>query len=556
MPYTNVIRAGEDTVTTTITAPATAAANCKLYLSTDSTTSNALTNGSNTIPATTGTILEPVALTGNSWGFALNNTTPGIAENGFGNSYDAQLPVVDKDSKWAGVPTKGNEVMFQSIPMNQTTTNTNIYYAVSAKDDLAEGTYTGSIVYTAIYEATDIPTGELTLTPTEGTAGDEITLTSSVVPTMADIGAFDIKLVDPDTSTEYTCENTVTSKTNQGNLQAKCNVPELPEAKAYDVTATYNKTGITYTATEQFNYLTPIPPACDTLIPDGPTYMQDFNPSTDKTKMTKEAQYKLIDKRDNKPYCVSLLKDEKVWMTQNLDFDITGEKLTSADTNLVDTTEWTPDHTTIPKDQISTWDDTYTSPRSYDPGGEAGEYIFTSNTTSDDTVYTSLEACIQDSHTASECAHYSSGNYYNWTAAKATNDSSGQASESTSSNDSICPKGWTLPSAQSSASDFGIMLNAQGIISSATSVSYATDGFNNIRIAPLYWVRAGEVSGGVSSRRYKAGNTGHYWSSTTLFLTISGARYAYNAYFDSSYITPRSGGYIRSSGESVRCIAL
>ena len=50
VPYTNVVRAADDTVTTTVNRPSSApASETKLYLSTDSTTNNNLSNGTHLI---------------------------------------------------------------------------------------------------------------------------------------------------------------------------------------------------------------------------------------------------------------------------------------------------------------------------------------------------------------------------------------------------------------------------------------------------------------------------------------------------------------------------
>ena len=54
-------------------------------------------------------------------------------------------------------------------------------------------------------------------------------------------------------------------------------------------------------------------------------------------------QAQLIDIRDDKIYYVAKLADENCWMTQNLDLDIDSNRTyTSADTDLLDNTTWTP----------------------------------------------------------------------------------------------------------------------------------------------------------------------------------------------------------------------
>lgn len=627
VPYTNVIRAGVDQVQTSITAPDSTNAKFGLFVSTDSTTENALKNGTNSIPATSGTFENPVALTGNEWGFALANTTTGLpTPNGFDETYNTPDP--GKNSKWAGVPTQGNEQLIQqNLPMDQSQTTTEVYYAVSAKDDLAEGTYTGTVVYTAMYNASE--TNEMELEPTSGTTDTEITLTTAAVTSMGDPGDVEVKLGDT------ICPNPTASVTAQGLVQIKCTVPELPATGDYTVTAKLDKTGVTYTANQQFAYTKSLifnvyydanggsgVPSTQTYATTGsetdhtftltegtiPTrYGYTFGgwtevqgnqagayspgselylPRTDSegTKHNDITLYaiwvpnsemkfgslsgsgakmqnmtstrcsnvsqgttgRLQDTRDYKIYYVTKLADNKCWMTQNLALEINEHKTyTSSDTNLPDAGSWYPGDeasqstykSTIPYNKLSssTWKNEYNHQYSYNPGDS---YFTTSGTTADETETTSGDP------------HYASGNLYNWTAAKATNDSDSQTAYASSSHDSICPKGWTLPSANSPApSDFGTMLFAQGIISSTTSGSYATDGFNKVRTTPLYWVRAGYVYTGGS--REAAGSIGSYWSSTA-----SSRGFAYYASFISSDIRPRFEGNTRFVGQSVRCIAL
>ena len=142
-----------------------------------------------------------------------------------------------------------------------------------------------------------------------------------------------------------------------------------------------------------------------------------------------------IDQRDGKKYWVTRLADGNVWMTQNLDLEIdTTRTYTHNDTDLgwdtnnFDTNAtWTPDTTNgkynLPVNGTSVpgWSSQNNYPYSADPGDV---YYYTSNSTSDDIKYTSLSNCTSAGHTEGECKHYHAGNYYNWTAAIASNNSS------------------------------------------------------------------------------------------------------------------------------------
>lgn len=76
--------------------------------------------------------------------------------------------------------------------------------------------------------------------------------------------------------------------------------------------------------------------------------------------------------------------------------------------------------------------------------------------------------------------------------------------------------------------------------------SYATDGFNKLRTAPLYYQRFGYVDGG---SLINLGSDGYYWSSTA-----SNTNNAGSLGFNGSGIWP-SGGLSRYYGFSVRCMA-
>ena len=154
-----------------------------------------------------------------------------------------------------------------------------------------------------------------------------------------------------------------------------------------------------------------------------------------KNDLDEEESVQAIDIRDGKQYWVTRLADGNIWMTQNLDFDIdTTRTYTHNDTDLGwDTNNfdanatWTPDTTNgkynlpINGTSVPDWSNQANYPYSADPGDV---YYYTSNSTSDDIKYTSLSACTIAGHTEGECKHYHAGNYYNWTAAIASNNSS------------------------------------------------------------------------------------------------------------------------------------
>ena len=271
-----------------------------------------------------------------------------------------------------------------------------------------------------------------------------------------------------------------------------------------------------------------------------------------------------IDIRDGKQYWVTRLADGNIWMTQNLDFDIDATRTyTHNDTdlgwdpnNFDANATWTPDTTNgkynLPVNGTSVpgWSNQNNYPYSADPGDV---YYYTSNSTSDDIKYTSLSNCTSAGHTEGECGHYHAGNYYNWTAAIASNNSAnannvtGEVAMS-----SICPKGWRLPNASQTDNEyneFGRMFYEAGITAALAngnnSVNYKNGGFNELRSGPYYFVR----SGGVGSNLDGPGVASRYWPGV-----ISGNGSSYTLYFDSSQIAP-SNSLSWGWGRSIRCLA-
>ena len=308
-------------------------------------------------------------------------------------------------------------------------------------------------------------------------------------------------------------------------------------------------------------------------------YMQEVDKW--KNMIALEESVQAIDMRDGKKYWVTKLKDGNIWMTQNLDLDIGGANTAPLNSNNTDISTtasgsgiysagyteqdgvwtWTPVSTAITSNYYisdtsvkpSAWTTTsgYTAPYSAE-GGDT--YYYTSNTTGNDTRYNSLQDCKNASHTEDECKRYFVGNYYNWTAAIASNNSTniGSTVGEIASN-SICPKGWRLPNASQTDNvynEFGRMLYQAEITAKVSagnnSVGYTTGGFNKLRSNPYYLVRSGYIVG--STLTYP-GVGGGYWSSM-----VSSSTYAYSLSFSGTDIYP-ARNYSRYNGRSVRCVA-
>ena len=474
-------------------------------------TTTALTNTNDTtqtIPSLTSTTTSsnfPV----NQWGYSTDYTS------GTGN-FDV-------------LPSLGSTIQLKQTQSPSAADNTAFSIGTRIDTTKVSGTYSNTLTFTAI---TNLPPPEPELTAVspayisaQDTSTKTITLTGTDLDyaTSIQIGSEYCTNITAISSTSVTCE----IGSNQGVLDSTTDFYEAGMSSS-------NPTMQAMTSAISNKTSSPTPIAIS------------INGQTTSTNINYYQETTLADTRDNKTYTIVKQADNNTWMTQNLDLDLaTTTTLTSDNTNLTSTTTWTPERDTIPTGSLSssTWIDDYNHPYSYDPGDE---YYYTSGTTSNDTQYTSLSACTAAGHSESDCKHYHEGNYYNWSAAVASNDTSSHTTAEETMPDSICPKGWRLPQASSSPSEFGTLFYQSGITTSATSSSYTTDGFNNVRTNPLYWVRSGYV---YSGSRYDLGSIGYYWSSAV--NSSSSARYAG---FYSSNIYPRSNNY-RYVGFSVRCVA-
>ncbi len=314
--------------------------------------------------------------------------------------------------------------------------------------------------------------------------------------------------------------------------------------------------------------------------------MQDFGNVNDTNRtailssMVEGTQPPIKDKRDGKTYTIAKLADGNVWMTQNLDLDLqAGVTYTNEDTDIgyntstgtYDTAAWTPTRSTYAATstqthewcQGGTWNSEYNycennnSPESYDPGN-----LYWNTTTSnwddwnayyDSCNYsTSTPSCDESLNPLSTyvsstgTAQYHIGNYYNWAAALATNDSSvfGDDNENWSElvEQSICPAGWTLPRIGDGEDSFQALWEEYGYDEN----NYSFSNISSLTGSPSYFPASGYFDGVL----YDVGGNGTFWSPVA--DGTYGARSA-NFYVD-GHAYP-SDGNNRGDGNSVRCIA-
>lgn len=536
----------------TVSASTNSPSGYKLYLSTVDIDSNIYLDGDNAnntnnkkITKTVGTYDSPIALATSSttpavWGYAIAGL------NNFDPAYNETAP--NDTSKFASLPHLASAQLIHEHDGPANSDPTDIYYGVKANLGISPGTYTATINYTTVSDISSIIGGEAiidpNILPTSYPSNQQVTITTSL-KTFLDLGEITA------TINNQPCINlTVIS---QHPLTLTCQVPAgLPASQSgHDVIVNIPKLGKSYT------------------IPNGlkvlPS-MQSFTNTTCST-LPLNQQYQYIDTRDNKIYYIARLKMNRetgasantaCWMTQNLALDLSAATtLTSDNTDLPSGTSWTPANSTInftgtaQGASVPGWINNDSVPYSANPGDV---YHYTSGSNVDDITYSSLSACTSAGHTADECKHYSAGNYYNFTSAIAMNDSSAYNTRYQTIPQSICPKGWKLPTSMtgpSVAGDLAKLLYANNITDIlATQVSqnvgYTTNGFNNLRTNPLYFLRSGNVSSG---SLFNPGYFGYY-SSSSVYSSLS----YYLLHFSPGGLSSTDYNS-RSSAYSVRCLA-
>ena len=280
-------------------------------------------------------------------------------------------------------------------------------------------------------------------------------------------------------------------------------------------------------------------------------YMQDI--AKWKNELALEESVQAIDARDGKKYWVTKLKDGNIWMTQNLDFDINSN--TTLDSTTTDLSVIYNSST----GQYAEYDTGYT---------ENNGTIYWTPTSSATTInfegtratnwFGSKTAPVSASKTDNtEAGHESLGNYYNWTAAIASNDSS-SLTTSTYNNiasnpqNSICPKGWRLPTIsnqpstiQDSTNEFARLNYLYNGGLTNTDVSLMT--------SPTYFKYAGVIDSKSNNILTTPEGLGLYISSTNYGPSgFYGMQFSPNRILIEEFNVNYDG---KKSGFSIRCVA-
>ena len=579
--------AATDKQTVNVEVETNATSGAKLYLSTANDTNALFKDGDITSSAA------------NVAAAAGTTSLAGLANNTWAYSTD--------DANYQGVPTQGSEALLATIDGATTGTTSGgvisdtvpVYYAAKIDSSLPAGTYSNSVVYSAVVDGGVVTSADLTSITIDGTANDpaemwvnkeNVILVTTNLKTNT-YGTPRVYYTATDPSGYQECDNVVVGSNNDGYMTVTCTT--TPTTEATNVTLHIVPKGEPTTGSAASNNLTGDPFCTDgtynqgtseceagewkwgsftVTLPDitpAPkplmelTYMQEM--TTKGCAVSQEGDTKrLIDYRDGKYYWVAKLADGNCWMTQNLDLDLTaGVELTPEDSDV--SANWDPGATTFTSPSegsgnpsnlnlVESWnlgEYVVSDPDGYGfcSSSSAANYPNCADRFTPVSGMTPMTEAINEGKTPAENisvqdgqydAHFLVGNHYSFQAATA-----GSApSDSGDAPDSICPAGWQLPRYTSSSNaDYLNLLAEYGIGSGS-----GQNPNGELNTAPLYFVRSGYVTPSIHYL-YDAGSYGYYW-----YGRASNSSSGYNLGFVSTTVYPTNNS-LRYFGNSVRCIA-
>lgn len=111
----------------------------------DSDATNALSSGSNTIAASSGTPAAPIVQAANTWGYRVD----GAASFGAGTTEAQSSQAIGSDT-FAGVPVSGSPDTIKTTSAVANDDVTTVWYGVAVDNTQATGSYTDQVTYTAV----------------------------------------------------------------------------------------------------------------------------------------------------------------------------------------------------------------------------------------------------------------------------------------------------------------------------------------------------------------------------------------------------------------------
>ena len=562
------------------------------------------------LTAVGGSASTPAALTDNTWGYAVDKNNIGVPAVWSTLDHSTMSSSTPTNDKFAAVPGVGNEDLIQTTTTGNVPVSTheedlqpgdyttaNIYYGVRGTMAKTSGAYSNTIAYTAVAQAGPQP-GSLSFTPAVYTRDatyetmvwdDTVQILTPVYTNMDDLGTATVTLSGgPQNASGLTCGNPTLS-TVDNLLSVTCTLPQA-YAGEYNVHVALNKFSqefdakytyaVTWDSISAMQEMTtsvcdsqPTPSTTATTVPE--KFLTDLrgggghiNPTTGAYQEAYTGKYR-----------IRKLADGNCWMTENMDLPF-GENTTfySYNTNLTTV----PDSTTSQGGQYGTYTNnngiiSWTPKNKVDTstcitGAAHCSPNTTGPATSDSWCYNNnggpIDTNILNAHNyqGPGCSYGTPGalagksvndndgktqgigTYYNHAAATAQSTTAdGSASYPVDGANSICPKGWRLPT----NGDQGSSTTNKTFAKLMATYGYGEDatGSAAARKFPLSLVYSGHYywSGGYLSQQ---GGYGHWWSSPAYSTT-----HAWDFLVSSSRLIPLDGNN-RTHGFALRCVSL
>ena len=416
---------------------------------------------------------------------------------------------------------------------DDTSVKEEITYGARANVYIPSGSYSGSVVYTALAEASSSSSGEATITPDSTEMIVEttpVTITTSLYTNATDLGEITAYIGTNENEADE-CGNLSWSLEDDTLLVIECEAPtrDLDLTTSYDVWVNVPKYdriykiegGFTYENTMEFwsieNMQEMTPNICawatTPLNTAGKTTAYLDTTGDHQGDTTYVAQRTLYDIRTGTSvsYTIRKLADGNCWMTSNLALPLTAGVEVTASKNDGTTFSWTPI-------------------------GGCG-----TNTNGN---------CAMNGNTRTP---YSNGEYYySWMAATAGTGTTSMTMSSGDAEGSICPAGWKLPTNYvdkdypegGAPKSYSSLLVMYGLPVKSTSSNYVS----TLEGSPLNFVRKGNVyNGTIGMTSY-----GNYWTSTS--HTSLGSHAAYFTY-STTFAYLQNNNY-KINGYQVRCVAI
>ena len=189
------------------------------------------------INSTTATTESPAPLSATSWGFAVPSLNAFTTLGGFNSDYESfyQQNSGEAAGEWAAVPSKSDMVLVQETEA-QGSYDFDIYYGIFVGKDTMAGTYSGTVLYTAIANPVVLSYHGFAVSPNSTdnlSGGHEVMITVQVSPAVDrdDIGDVSVRIG------EGVCENASGTITD-GVLVISCIAPALPPG-TYDIVVSF-----------------------------------------------------------------------------------------------------------------------------------------------------------------------------------------------------------------------------------------------------------------------------------------------------------------------------